>query len=86
MTTPGFYISEVNAFPNSVVPHATGVPAFIGYTSKAEYEGQSYYNKPTKITSFAEFQGVIMMDNPLPPADPAKQYSPEYYLVEQRSH
>jgi len=83
-STPGVYINEINAFPNSVVPIATAVPAFIGYTPRADYEGKSYFNKPQKITSFMEFQAFFMLDNPLPPADPAKQYSPEYYLVEQK--
>lgn len=78
--TPGVYIDEKNGFPNSVVPIATAVPAFIGYTPKAEYEGKSYYNKPQKITSFAEFQAFFMLDNPPAPADPARQYSPEYYV------
>jgi len=82
--TPGVYINELNAFPNSVVPIATAVPAFIGYTPQAEYKGKSYYNKPQKITSFVEFQAIFMLDNPPPPADPAKQYSPEYYLVPQK--
>ena len=83
-STPGVYINEMNAFPNSVVPIATAVPAFIGYTPKAEYKGKSYYNKPQKITSFAEFQAIYMIDNPPPPSDPASQYSPEYYLVAQK--
>ncbi|QMV15973.1 phage tail sheath family protein [Vibrio spartinae] len=82
--TPGVYIDEVNAFPNSVVPVATAVPAFIGYTPTAEYQGKSYYNRPQKITSFAEFQAIYMKPNPAPPADPSSQYSPEYYLVEQK--
>lgn len=82
--TPGVYINEINGFPNSVVPIATAVPAFIGYTPKAAYQGKSYYNKPQKITSFAEFQAFFMLDNPPAPADPAKQYSPEYYLVAQK--
>lgn len=81
--TPGVYINEINGFPNSVVPIATAVPAFIGYTPKAAYQGKSYYNKPQKITSFAEFQAFFMLDNPPAPADPARQYSPEYYLVAQ---
>lgn len=82
-STPGVYINEINAFPNSVVPVTTAVPAFIGYTPKAEYQGKSYYNKPQKITSFAEFQAFFMLPDPPPPADPARQYSPEYYLVPQ---
>ncbi len=84
LATPGVYIDEVNSFPNSVVPVATAVPAFIGYTPQAEYNGKSYYNKPTKITSFAEFQAFFMLPDPPAPADAARQYNPEYYLVEQK--
>lgn len=83
-STPGVYINEVNGFPNSVVPIATAVPAFVGYTPQAAYQGVSYYNRPFKITSFAEFQAIFMLPDPPPPADPAKQYSPEYYLVAQK--
>ena len=32
MKTPGVYIVEKNAFPNSVVEAPTAIPAFIGYT------------------------------------------------------
>jgi len=83
--TPGVYIDEINAFSNSVVPVATAVPAFIGYTPQAQYEGKSYTNVPTKITSFAEFQAIYCFPNPPAPADPAKQYSPQYYLVPQKN-
>ncbi|MCA2997705.1 MAG: phage tail sheath family protein [Rhodocyclaceae bacterium] len=83
--TPGVYINEVNAFPNSVVPIATAVPAFIGYTPHATYKGISYANKPFKVTSFQEFQAIFMLPDPPPPTDPVKQYSPEYYLVAQKS-
>ncbi len=83
--SPGVYINEINAFGNSVVPVATAVPAFIGYTPQAKYEGKSYTNIPTKITSFAEFQAIFCYPNPPAPADPAKQYNPEYYLVKQKS-
>lgn len=81
--TPGVYINEVNAFPNSVVPVPTAVPAFIGYTPQAEYQGQSYTNVPQKVTSFAEFQAFYMLPDPNPPAPPAVQYSPDYYLIAQ---
>lgn len=83
--SPGVYINEVNAFGNSVVPVATAVPAFIGYTPQAMYEGKSYTNVPRKITSFADFQAIFCLPDPPPPADPAKQYDPEYYLVAQDS-
>lgn len=85
LSTPGVYVDEVNGFPSSVVPVATAVPAFIGYTPKAEFQGESYHNKPQKINSFAEFQAIFMLDNPAPPADVAKQYNPEYYLVAQKA-
>jgi uncharacterized protein len=85
MTTPGVFISEKNAFPNSVVPVATSVPAFIGYTPQALYQGQSYFNKAQKITSFAEFKTIYCLPDPPLPAPPARQYNPQYYLVKQQS-
>ena len=55
MKTPGVYIVEKNAFPNSVVEVATAVPAFIGYTEKADNKGNSLLNKPWAVSSLAEF-------------------------------
>ena len=49
MKTPGVYIVEKSAFPNSVVEVATAVPAFIGYTERADNKGKSLLNKPFKI-------------------------------------
>ncbi len=83
--TPGVYTTEENAFPNSVVAVETAVPAFIGYTPQAEYEGVSYTNKATKITSMAEFQAIYTLPEPAAPADPPQQYTPHYYLVAQES-
>lgn len=83
--SPGVYIQELNAFPNSVVPIATAVPAFIGYTPQALYEGKSFINVPQKITSFADFQAIFCYKNLSPPASPAKQYDPQYYLVKEKS-
>lgn len=53
--TPGVYIVEKNAFPNSVVEVATAVPAFIGYTKIADNKGTSLHEKPWRITSLSEF-------------------------------
>jgi phage tail sheath protein FI len=83
--SPGVYINEIDGLGNAVVPIATAVPAFIGYTPQASYEGTSYTNVPRKITSFTEFQAIFCYPNPPAPADPAKQYKPEYYLVKQDS-
>jgi uncharacterized protein len=55
MKTPGVYIVEKNAFPNSVVEAATAVPAFIGYTEFAKDGNKSLLNKPWKVSSLAEF-------------------------------
>ena len=55
MKTPGVYIVEKNAFPNSVVEVATAVPAFIGYTEKADNRGKTLLNKPWRVTSMSEF-------------------------------
>lgn len=54
--TPGVYIEEKNAFPNSVVAVETAVPAFIGYTEKAEKLGKNALNKPIRVTSMVEFE------------------------------
>jgi phage tail sheath protein FI len=56
MKTPGVYIVEKNAFPNSVVEVATAVPAFVGYTERADNEGKTLLNKPWRITSMSEFR------------------------------
>ncbi len=56
MKTPGVYIVEKNAFPNSVVEVATAVPAFIGYTKKAINGGTSLAGKPWRIASMAEYE------------------------------
>lgn len=56
MKTPGVYIVEKNAFPNSVVEASTAIPAFIGITEKAENGADSLSDKPWKITSMTEFQ------------------------------
>lgn len=55
MKTPGVYIVEKTAFPNSVVEVATAVPAFVGYTEMAQQGGHSVLMTPRRIASFAEF-------------------------------
>ncbi len=60
LQTPGVYIVEKDAFPNSVVEVATAIPAFIGYTEKAVQEvnddDKSLLGSPWRITSFSEFE------------------------------
>lgn len=83
--TPGASIGEVKNFPGSVAPVATAVPAFIGYTPQAEYNGESYYNRPVKIASFADFRAFFMLRDVQPSLDPVRQYRPQYYAVEQKA-
>ncbi|MBK8427428.1 MAG: phage tail sheath family protein [Lewinellaceae bacterium] len=59
ISTPGVYIIEKNAFPNSIVPIATAAPAFVGYTEKAVLNKQSVPNVPVKISSLAEYQAYF---------------------------
>jgi phage tail sheath protein FI len=56
MKTPGVYVVENSALPNAVVEVATAVPAFIGYTERADKKGMSLTNKPWRISSLAEYQ------------------------------
>ncbi len=55
MKTPGVYIVERDAFPNSVVQVATAVPAFIGYTERAANGSKSLRRVPWRISSLAEY-------------------------------
>ena len=54
--TPGVYVTELDAFPPSVVGVQTAIPAFIGYTEKAEVSGRPIPNTPVKIESLADFE------------------------------
>ena len=53
--TPGVYIKEKNAFPNSVVEAETAIPVFIGLTQKAQDGTESLLMKPVKISSMTEY-------------------------------
>ena len=56
MKSPGVYIVEKSAFPNSVVEVETAVPAFVGYTELADNRNTSLLKRPWRITSMAEYQ------------------------------
>lgn len=59
LATPGVYIEEKKAFPNSVAGIPTAIPAFIGYTEKATRDGQSLINQAVRISSLAEFHNYF---------------------------
>lgn len=55
LATPGVYIEELNAFPNTVAGIPTSVPAFVGYTEKTSKDGNSLVNQPIRISSLADY-------------------------------
>jgi len=55
-TIPGVYVTETNAFPQSIVAVATSIPVFIGYTEKADNNGSSLIGKPLGITSLSDYE------------------------------
>lgn len=56
--TPGVYVVEQNAFPNSVVEVATAVPVFIGYTQVSQEGTQDVLKKPVRLSSMREFESI----------------------------
>lgn len=57
LSTPGVYVQEIPAFPPSVAEVETAIPAFIGYTEKADKLAPGdLIMIPTKISSLAEFE------------------------------
>ena len=57
--TPGVYVTELTAFPPSAVGLETAVPAFVGYTERADIRGRSVLMTPVRIGSLAEFNDVF---------------------------
>jgi phage tail sheath protein FI len=56
-TAPGVGIGD--AFPGGIIAVATAVPAFIGYTAQAIFEGADCTHVPVKIASLAEFDAIF---------------------------
>lgn len=54
--TPGVYITELPAFPPSVVGVGTAIPGFIGYTQFARVNDKPVYLEPIPIGSMADFE------------------------------
>ena len=87
--TPGVYVKEVSVFPPSVAEVETAIPAFIGYTEKAQEKGEDLTNVPTRISSLLEFKELygggpapnaitVTLDSDNNPVGVA--ISPRYYL------
>ncbi len=65
--TPDVYVEEISLFPPSVAEVETAIPAFIGYTEKADKNGESLAMKPTMIRSMVEFQRYYGGGPPITP-------------------
>lgn len=61
--TPGVYVEEIPKLPPSVAQVETAIPAFVGYTEKAEERGESLLMKPTRISSLLEFRELYGGDH-----------------------
>lgn len=58
--TPGVYVEEIAKFPPSIAPVETAIPAFIGYTEKADDKSAGDLNlKPTRISSLVEYEKLF---------------------------
>ena len=57
--TPGVYVEEISKLPPSVAQVETAIPAFIGYTEKAEKNGESIEGIPTTVSSLVEFESYF---------------------------
>lgn len=54
---PRVYIKKIQALPNTIVSVETAIPAFIGYTEKAQLnEEGDLNNKPRRIESMLEYE------------------------------
>lgn len=54
--TPGVYIEEIPKLPPSIASVETAIPAFIGYTEKAQWGQKSLLNTPWPIESLLEYE------------------------------
>ena len=77
LKTPGVYIVEKDTGANAVVQVSTAVPAFIGFTEKAEINGKSFHMKPIQISSLSEYElffgGPAVPVYTIKPADDEKK-------------
>jgi hypothetical protein len=57
--TPGVYVKEIPSFPPSIAEVETAIPAFIGYTEKASFNGLDLVLKPTRITNLLDYETMF---------------------------
>lgn len=56
--TPGVYIKEIPTFPPSIAEVETAIPAFIGYTEQAVFNGRAI-TEPVRITSLLDYETLF---------------------------
>lgn len=58
--TPGVYIQEISTLPASIVPVATAIPAFVGYTAQRLRNSETFgVNIPVRVTSYLEYKEIF---------------------------
>jgi len=57
--TPGVYVEEISKLPASAGQVPTAIPAFIGYTERAQKNGKALLNTPTFISSLLEYESIF---------------------------
>jgi len=63
--TPGVYIEEIPHLPPSIASVETAIPAFIGYTEKAQWKvADDLLDKPWRITSLLEYEQYFGYPDP----------------------
>ncbi len=92
-STPGIYIKESSNFPPTITSVETSIPAFIGYTEKAEDDGESLLLKPTRISFIQDYEKyfggrssienitVILEDSPARGVQEIRILNTEHYLM-----
>lgn len=63
--TPGVYIEEIPKLPPSIASVETAIPAFTGYTEKAQWkEANDLLNKPWRIDSLLQYEQFFGFPDP----------------------
>ncbi len=57
--TPGVYVEESSQSTPTAAQVPTAIPAFIGYTEKANKRGANLTNEPTYVSSLLEFRDIF---------------------------
>ncbi len=90
---PGIYVEGSSSFPPTIASVETSVPAFIGYTEKAEDDAESLLLKPTRISSIQEYESyfggrssienisVILDETPARGVQEIRILNTEHYLM-----